>query len=68
MNGEGFYLNGGSELFYAPTFVLNANFELHAEQKDTYEYPVEGWYWFNSENEARAFFGLPLVTEEQVIE
>lgn len=32
---------------------------LQKENKDNYEYPVDGWYWFDTEEEAREFFGLP---------
>lgn len=30
---------------------------LH-EQKDTYTYPIDGWYWFETEAEAKTFFGI----------
>ena len=39
--------------------VLSAEYQLLTEDKDTYAYPVDGWYWFNSEEEAREFFNLP---------
>ena len=29
---------------------------LKAEDKDSYTYPQDGWYWFNSFDEALAFF------------
>ena len=55
---SGFYkLDGG--LLFGPHYVLNANYELYREQHSTYEYPVDGWYWFDSEAEARVFFNLP---------
>ena len=40
------------------------HYELKEELKDTYEYPVFGWRWFDSEEEAREFFGLPEIQEE----
>ena len=43
---------------YGPE-VISAEYQLLAEDKDTYAYPVDGWYWFNSEEEAREFFNLP---------
>jgi hypothetical protein len=55
---SGFYKVDGSLLF-GPHYVLNANYELHREQHETYAYPVDGWYWFDTEGEARAFFNLP---------
>lgn len=54
---NGFYKLEG-ELLYGPNFVLNANYELRRETKDQHTYPTDGWHWFDSEEEARAFFGL----------
>ena len=31
---------------------------LRAEDKDSFEYPQDGWYWFETEDEAYSFFGL----------
>lgn len=33
-------------------------FSLTETGKDAHIYPVEGWHWFDSEDEARAHFGL----------
>jgi hypothetical protein len=60
MNQQGFYKIDGS-LLYGPNFVLNANYELRKESKDSHSYPVDGWYWFEDENTARGFFGLKLL-------
>lgn len=49
---DGLLLEGPNAV-YAPTFILLK------EYKDTYEYPVEGWVWMDTEEQARAFFGLP---------
>lgn len=55
---SGFYKNENGTLIFGPNSVLNKDFELHREEKDTYEYPVEGFHWFDSEAEARTFFNL----------
>lgn len=47
-------------LLEGPNFVLNAAYELKAELWDTYTYPVDGWYWFATVDEAYQFFGLPI--------
>ena len=60
MNAQGFYKLDGI-LLYGPNFVLNAQYELRKEQKDSYNLPIDGWYWFDDENAARTFFGLPLL-------
>lgn len=52
---SGFYKLDG-EILYGPNFVLNSSYELRRENKDLYNYPVDGWYWFNSQEEAQAFF------------
>jgi hypothetical protein len=41
--------------------VLDANYELRSEMKDEYGYPVDGWYWFDDEDQAKQFFGVPSV-------
>lgn len=58
METSGFYFNENGNLLYAPNYVLNIDFELHAENKDEHEYPVYGWHWFDSEDEAYTFFGI----------
>lgn len=62
-NGKGFYQLHGDDLLYAPNFVENQDFQLYAEKFDQYQYPVEGWYWFINETEARTFFSLPPINE-----
>ena len=48
------------ELLCAPNIVCGTGIVLMKEDKDTYEYPIDGWYWFDSEDIAREFFGLPV--------
>jgi hypothetical protein len=50
---QGFYKNDNGFLVWSADRVLNERFELWLDQKNTYTYPVEGWYWFDSEVEAR---------------
>jgi hypothetical protein len=58
MDTSGFYKLDGS-LLYGPNYVFNANYELRRETRDDHSYPVDGWYWFDTEEEARLFFDLP---------
>ena len=53
----GFYKYEEPFLLYGTT-VLDANYELRAETKDEHEYPIDGWYWFDSREEATQFFGI----------
>jgi len=57
---SGFYKNEEGLLVHGPNYVLGAyqQFELRRETKDSNTYPVEGWYWFDSEKEAKRFFNL----------
>jgi hypothetical protein len=56
---EGFYKLDGGSLLYGPNYVLNVNYELRKENHTDYTYPVDGWYWFDSEENAYEAFGVP---------
>ena len=60
---SGFYKNDNGILLYGPNFVLNKDYELRRETCDQHAYPVDGWSWFDSEEEARTALDIPL--EEQ---
>ena len=57
---SGFYKYESETLMYGPNFVLDKNFELMIESKNDHAYPVDGWYWFDSIEDACAFFNIPL--------
>ena len=65
MDGDGmsagFYALLGEQVHYAPNFVFTPNYALIKEDKDEYLlldiFPMDGWYWFDSKEEAEAFFG-----------
>jgi len=54
---EGFY-KMDAELLYAPNSVEGSGFCLYKENKDSYIYPIEGWYWLNNKAEVYAQFNL----------
>lgn len=58
INTSWFYKNDNWELLFAKNSVFNKNYELHINQKDNYEYPVDWWIWFSSEESAREFLNL----------
>jgi hypothetical protein len=60
----GFYKKENDTLFYAPNIIEGDGYVLVAQDKDQYEYPIDGWTWFDSEEEAKAL--LP-VYEEPII-
>jgi hypothetical protein len=49
---SGFYKLEGDVLIRAGKFVHAPTFVLLAEDKDTYAYPVDGWTWFDSYEDA----------------
>jgi hypothetical protein len=63
---SGFYKNDNGQLLYGPNFVLNKDYELKKENKDNYEYPVDGWYWFESETDARVYFNMTINDQDSL--
>jgi hypothetical protein len=57
MDTSGFY-KLGEGLLCGPNFVLHKDFELRKETKDQHTYPIGGWYWFDSEAQAKEFFNI----------
>jgi hypothetical protein len=57
---SGFYKNNFGELIYGPNFVCGPGFNLEKELKNTYTYPVNGFYWFDSLEDACNFFELDI--------
>jgi hypothetical protein len=51
---SGFYKEENGDLIFGPNFVLNKNYELRKETHEQHTYPVDGWYWFDSETEAKS--------------
>lgn len=53
------------ELLSGPNFVYGPflDYVLLAEEKDEYltlgVLPIDGWYWFDTDEQAREFFGAP---------
>lgn len=54
----GFYKKQDSILLYAPNAVMGPDYELNSQFKDSYNYPVCGWVWFDSELGARNFLNI----------
>lgn len=55
---QGFYKNDNGSLIWSADRVINASFELWLDKKDTYTYPVEGWIWAESTEEAKSILGI----------
>jgi hypothetical protein len=61
-----FYKLVDGRIQVAPNFVAAPGYTLEAADKDTYEYPVDGWYWFNADAEAAAHFGVAVGVESSL--
>ena len=57
-NTQGFYSKENGQILFAPNGVMGQTFNLIVEDKDSYIYPVGGWYWFDSTEEAEAYLNL----------
>lgn len=55
---SGFYKEDQGVLLFGPNGVLGPEYALEREFHDQYTYPINGWYWFDTEADARAFFGI----------
>lgn len=55
---DGFYAMIDGDLGFAPNFVQWPDGTmLQRAERETYDYPVRGYYWFNTRREALRFFG-----------
>jgi hypothetical protein len=58
----GFYKYESQTLHYGPNYVYDENYALVKEHIESYlagdVFPVDGWYWFDSREEALAYFGI----------
>ncbi len=59
METKGFYKYSDDNLQFANS-VMSPDYILVEEEKDTVQFPVDGWYWFEIEEEAKQFFNLPI--------
>lgn len=54
----GFYKLEGADLLYSPSKITGPNYTLDVALYNTYTYPVNGWRYFASLQEACNFYGL----------
>jgi len=45
------------QLYIAPNEVKSSSYTLAIADHSSYTYPIEGWYYFTSKEEAIVFFG-----------
>ncbi len=54
-----FYKREGEELLQAPTFVVGPGIDVSIENHSEHTYPIEGWYWFDTLDEAMKAMASP---------
>lgn len=53
---------GSGDLLYGPNAVYAPSFTLTKETHAEYDYPMDGWYWFDAQDDAIAtFVGLGFI-------
>jgi hypothetical protein len=55
---SGFYKYQDGQLFHGPNYVESKAYSLHRENRENLSLPVDGWHWFDSREEALAYFGI----------
>lgn len=60
MDTSGFYKIDNNEILMGPNFVEGISENIYREYKDTYAYPIDGWYWFDTIQEAYTFWNLQI--------
>jgi hypothetical protein len=53
---KGFYKYDGINLIFAPNKVEHKEYVLKIEDKEKYTYPIDGWRYFETEDDAKVFF------------
>ena len=61
-NWPWFYKIDNESLLFAPNYVINKNYTLRIEDKDSSEYPVDWWSFLASTVIANAFFWIDTET------
>jgi hypothetical protein len=60
-----FFKQLDEKILEAPNFVYAPSYVLLIERKDSYYYPIDGWYYFETKLEAYSFFGIELPIEKE---
>ncbi len=47
---RGFYKTIDNHVFYAEKNVHHKDYDLNIDEYEKYSYPIDGWYYFESQN------------------
>jgi hypothetical protein len=56
MNNAGFYKKDETQILFAPNIVEGPGYTILISEKDTYSYPVDGWIYATSLDNAISYF------------
>jgi hypothetical protein len=62
MTTSGFYRLSNGQVIGGGKHITAPNYELREGDKDTHTYPVHGWYWFDSKEDAIAVLTIDPMT------
>jgi hypothetical protein len=62
MNEAGFYKLDNGDILYAPNIVEGPGYVLLINEKDTYVYPVDGWVYADSQENASVLLMSEVLT------
>lgn len=57
---NGFYKNINESVFFAKNNVHHKDYDLNINNRENYSYPIDGWFYFDSKEDAYAFFDLEI--------
>lgn len=56
----GFYKKENEQILEGENSIFTPNISITKEIKDDFTYPIEGWYWFDTKEEASVFFNIEI--------
>lgn len=56
----GFYKKDNEQILEGENCIFTPNISMTKETKDDFTYPIEGWYWFDTKEEASVFFNIEI--------
>lgn len=59
-----FYKKDQEQLLVASESVSGPHYDLHKDTRETHTYPVDGWYWFDTLDDAMTAFARKSETAE----
>ena len=61
-----FYKNNDGNVLKGVTEIIAPTYSKKISEKDNYDYPIEGWYFYEDDKTAYSAFGLELPSANTV--